>query len=37
MHVLLPEPLAPMTATNSPRSMRRSTPRNACMAALPVP
>ena len=37
MHVLLPEPLAPITATNSPRSIRRSTPRNASMAAVPVP
>ena len=37
MQVDLPEPLGPMTATNSPSSIRRSTPRRACTAAWPVP
>jgi hypothetical protein len=33
----LPEPLGPITATNSPASMSRSTPRKAWKAALPLP
>jgi hypothetical protein len=35
MHVDLPEPLGPMTATNSPASMRRSMPRSVHAARPP--
>ena len=37
IQVLLPDPLGPITATNSPGKTRRATPRRASMAALPVP
>ncbi len=33
----LPEPLGPMTATNSPSATCRSTRSSACTAAWPVP
>ena len=35
--MLLPEPLAPTTATNSPRSTSRSTPRSTGTSILALP
>ena len=34
--VLLPEPEAPMMATNSPSSMSSETPRSACTVVPPI-
>ena len=37
MQVDLPEPLGPITATKSPRSMTKSMPPSACIFACPLP